>query len=238
MPGVAERLRTPYGLAWNLEYNHRLGSATLLRANYLERNGRNEYVVDLADSPEGGRLTVGSRGRSLYRELALTMRYTSQPRGVNASFSYVRSMARADLNSYSAFFGSLRDPIIRPNEYGPTGTDVPHRVVGQARYQVGSWRFASLLEWRNGFPFSVVNAEQQFVGRRNTGHRFPVVAALDVSVERRVRIGRLKPYLGVQLMNALNGFTPREVQRNLGSPFFGSFYNSEPRRLRVTFRGF
>ena len=33
--------------------------------------------------------------------------------------------------------------------------------------------------------------------------------------------------------NPINAFLPTDVQNNLGSPAFGSFYNSEYRRMRI-----
>jgi hypothetical protein len=40
----------------------------------------------------------------------------------------------------------------------------------------------------------------------------------------------------VRVWNAFNAFLPRDVQRNIGSPAFGSFYNGSPRAFRFTIR--
>jgi hypothetical protein len=36
--------------------------------------------------------------------------------------------------------------------------------------------------------------------------------------------------------NILGKLLPDEVQNNTGSPYFGGFYNSEPRRIRLNVR--
>ena len=41
---------------------------------------------------------------------------------------------------------------------------------------------------------------------------------------------------GLPVWNALNSFLPTDVQANLGSPAFGSFYSSEPRQYRIQVR--
>ena len=40
----------------------------------------------------------------------------------------------------------------------------------------------------------------------------------------------------MHVWNALNSFIPTDVQANLGSPSFGSFYNSEYRQFRIQVR--
>jgi hypothetical protein len=235
-PHAEPGLRPSSAVTWNVEYAQRLTPALQLKAYYLSRSGRDEFLVEPRASGGIGQLVLSSRGRSRYRELAVVARYTQQAR-LTMDVSYVRSAARADLEHHSLLFGSLRAPLVHVNEFGPTDTDVPNRVVGQFRYQVGAWRFASVLEWRDGFPYSVVDELQEYVGPRNRGRRFPDVRSADLSIERRIRLGKSRPYLGLQLFNAFNAFLPRDVQRNIDAPMFGAFYNADPRRVRITLRG-
>ena len=84
-------------------------------------------------------------------------------------------------------------------------------------------------------PYSVVNETLDFVGPRNE-LRFPNYCRLELGVERRIKILRFQPWVGVRLNNVLGQFLPDDVQNNTASPFFGTFYNSEPRRLRLSVR--
>jgi len=45
-----------------------------------------------------------------------------------------------------------------------------------------------------------------------------------------------QPWVGVRVSNVFKQLLPEEVQNNTGSPYFGGFYNSEPRRARVQVR--
>jgi len=57
-----------------------------------------------------------------------------------------------------------------------------------------------------------------------------------LGLERRFKIFQFQPWIGVRLTNALGQFLPNEVQNNTGSPYFGTFYGAESRRLRANMR--
>ena len=80
-----------------------------------------------------------------------------------------------------------------------------------------------------------MNETLDFVGPRNA-LRFPTYRRLDLGLERRIKILRFQPWVGVRLNNVLGTFLPDEVQNNTGSPVFGTFYNSEQRRIRFSVR--
>ena len=46
--------------------------------------------------------------------------------------------------------------------------------------------------------------------------------------EREVRVG-------IRLFNILNNFNPQDVQENLSSPFYGTFYRGVKRKIRALF---
>ncbi len=98
-----------------------------------------------------------------------------------------------------------------------------------------SWLLVGVLDWRTGLPYSVVNEALDFVGPRND-RRFPYYLRLELGVERRIRLLKFQPWVGVRVDNALNAFLPTDVQANISSPSFGSFYNSEYRQFRIQFR--
>jgi len=82
----------------------------------------------------------------------------------------------------------------------------------------------------------VVDEYLDFVGPRNEGHRFPNYARSQIGVEHRFRILGTSPWIGVRMLNAFKSFLPVDVQNNITSPFFGSFYNSEYRQFRISLR--
>jgi hypothetical protein len=233
---TAPGLRTPRSVTWNVGYDVQASPALSFGVGYLERQGHDESIVDVTETPGTAALTLSSNGHSRYREMEWRLVYT---RGTKADVraSYVRSSSSADLNAYSALFGSERDPLVRPNEYGPTPGDVPNRLVVRAQGMPGTeWFLQAAAEWRTGFPFSAVDAGQAFVGPRNRAGRFPTVAVVDAAVERRIRLFKWRPWMGLRVSNLFNAFAPLDVQGNIDSAQFGHFYSTSPRQFSYIVR--
>jgi hypothetical protein len=231
----ASGLDAPRALTWHVESELKVSPALSLRGSVLSRRGTREHVVIAEGTAGAGSLSVDSRGRSSYREFALSARYVDGPR-LFASASYVRSAARGDTNAYTSFFGTIRDPVIRANAYARADTDVPNRLVAQARGQIGRWRLASVFECRDGLPYSAVDERQAYVGVPNAAGRLPLFVTWDVAFERQLRLGSWKPWVGAELTNLLNRFNPRDVQRNIDASDAGYLYNSIPRRALLTIK--
>jgi len=233
---TAPGLAMPQSLAWNVGLDGQVARGLALRAGYLSRLGSHEPIVEPVYGAAGSSLLLTSLGQSAYRELELTLRYAPRP-GAEASFSYVHSRSTADLAAYTALFGSVRDPFVRPNEYGPTSADVPDRLIarGTTRW-ARHWRATAVLDWRKGFPYSAVDEYQDFVGPENGAGRFPATALLDFVVERQVHARKLRPWIGLSVRNAFNVFAAHTVQDNVTASDFGTFYDRTPRRVGLTLR--
>jgi hypothetical protein len=230
-------LKNPYSIAGNVQLDHQVTQRLLLRLGYEERHTRREFILE-PDSQDGALLLLNA-GRSLYRELQAVARFRFQE-GRNIFLSYVRSQARGDLNDYNTYFGNLRHALIRPNEYGRQPFDAPNRLLFWGDFGLPRKIVATpVLEWRSGFPFSVLNEQQDYVGPRNGSGRFPQLLTLDLLVTKGVKIPfRGKKYrgrVGVTIFNITNHWNPRDVQNNLASPAFGTFYNSPDRSFRTKF---
>jgi len=230
-------LKNPYSLAWNLQVDHQLTERLMFRLGYEERRTHRDFIVEPVSS--ANELQLQNAGRSLYREFQAVARFRFQE-GRNIFLSYVRSQARGDLNDYNTYFGNFRDPVIRPNEYGRQSFDVPNRLLFWGDFALPHQIVITpVVDWRNGFPFSALNQQQDFVGERNAAGRFPHLFTLDVLVMKGLVIPfRGKRYhgrAGVTIFNITNHFNPRDVQNNLASPQFGGFYNSPGLSMRLKF---
>lgn len=239
VPRADAVLRTAHSRVWNAEYEQKVTRRLTLRGNYLDRDGVDALVegpTGVIDETGHADLLLSSTGRSTYREAGLSVNYVSGDDS-EVSVSYLRSSSQANLNAYSVAAGVLPDPLVRPDAFGPMNTDVPNRLVARAFGGVGRRiRLFGTLELRDGLPYSTVDGQQDFVGPRNEGHRFPFVARTDLAVEYGFTYRGWHPWIGVRFWNALNTFLPQDVQRNVTSPGFGSFYNQLPRVIRFTFR--
>jgi hypothetical protein len=149
--------------------------------------------------------------------------------------SYVRSSAFADLNSYDLFFGNPRTPLVRPNEYSRSPIDAPNRLLVRGTLTLpGNLQILPVYEIHNGFPYSLVNQDQQFVGLRNEAGRFPLFQSLDLAVQRPFRFHEIKLRLGLRLYNALGNENPRDFQSNIDAINAGGFFNPIDRRFGLT----
>jgi len=228
-------LRTARSSTWDLSYDHRLSAKWTLHASLLDRRGSHELIVDPRQRNGVAELLLESEGRSRYRDAEVGVHYT-QSTAADVNVSYAHANVQSDLNPFAAFFDTMMSPVIGPNSYGPASTDVPHRVLARARWMpTPRWLFVSITDWRTGLPYSVVDEALDFVGPRNS-RRFPIRYRQDLGIEHRFHILKWEPWIGIRAYNAFNSFLPSDVQANIGSRAFGSFYNSEYRQFRLQLR--
>ena len=228
-------LENPYSLAWNLQLDHQLHERLLLRFGYEERHTRRDFVLE----PTATSLVLENNGRSRYREFQALARFRFQE-GRNIFLSYVRSKALGNLNDFNTYFGNLKHPVIRPDEFGRQPFDTPNRLLFWGDFAVPfNTVVTPVVDYHSGFPFSIVDQDQNFVGPRNAGGRFPRLFTLDLLVMKSLQIPfrgkKYKGRAGFTLFNITNHWNPRDVQNNLDSEQFGTFFNSPDRSVRLKF---
>ena len=232
------QLRVPYSLGWSVQFDRQLGRGLFFRSGYEQREVFREFYVDPFEGADGSaELRLFNSGRQTYRELLWMVRWEPTDR-TTLYGSYVRSHASGELNDYNQFFGNFQYPLIRPNQHGRLAHDAPDRVlfwgvVGLPR----KFEFVPVLDVHTGFPYSKLDPDWEFIGKRNEAGRFPTFIGLDTTVQYpfdfKFRKWRFKFKAGLKVSNILNHFNPREVQQHTGSPNFGGFYNSVPRQYRI-----
>jgi len=94
------------------------------------------------------------------------------------------------------------------------------------------------LEWRDGFPFSVFNRDQQIVGSPNA-RRLPFVFLLNAHIERRLNLFGYRWALRAGFNNLTNRENPTGVDSNIASPQFLTFGGLQHRTFigRIRFLG-
>ncbi|HEV3141515.1 MAG TPA: TonB-dependent receptor [Vicinamibacterales bacterium] len=233
-PVAAPGLETPRNRAWETGVEYRIDRWEF-HATVVGRDGRGEFIVQPVIAGSTGALRLSSDGTSTYRDLEIGAHYT---RGTIADVQavYDFSSARGDLNALTSFFDALMAPVVGANAYAPLAVDVPHRLFVRGRIlPAPRWLLLGTVDWRTGVPYSIVDEMLDFVGPRND-RRFPNYARLELGFQYRADIFRWKPWLGVRVANVFGAFLPSEVQANSSSPFFGTFYNSEDRHIRLQLR--
>lgn len=225
-------LQTPDAVVGNLEWDQRFGRHVFVKVSGLQRGGAHEYIV----SPDtaAGRLRLSSTGRSRYREIEATTRYVARQRDVTVSYVWARGAA--DLNNYDQFYGNLRNPIVRANEYNLIPTDVRHRLLVRGTIGIPwRWELAPVLELRSGFPWSAVDEFLDFRGPRSRAGRLPTVHTLDLAASRPWQLGKHRFRAGLRAYNIFGAAAERDVQTSVISPRFGAAYNPVDRSIGITF---
>ena len=219
----------PQNLTWNVQIDQAVNSRLSLRVNFINSRTESIYIVNPELDYRGrSAIVLRSAGRATYRALELTARVVLPE--TNALYvSYVRSRARGDLNDFNSYFGDFGAPVIRQNQYSNLPLDAPNRFLAWGTIALPKrFSLAPILEVRTGFPYSVRDGEQNFVGVRNADQtRFPRFVALDVEFAKEFQV--TKEYgvrLSVRGFNLTDHFNPRDVRANTADPAFRQFFAS------------
>src|SRR5580765_6703035 len=233
---AVDGLDTPRSRTWDLGLDYRFNPKWSMHVGMLDRQGSDELNVDpIRTGLTTGQLLLASNGKSSYLGGEVSVHFSAGDKA-DVNVSYTRSRARADLNAMSNYFDTIMWPVLGRNEYAPAPTDAPNRMLARARFMPRpKWLLVGIADWRNGFPWSPTTDALDYVSPRNS-LRFPTYFRLEAGIERHVKIFKFRPWLGVRVWNALDSFLPVDVQSNLGSPNFGSFYNSEYPQIRIVLR--
>jgi hypothetical protein len=234
-PRVAQdRIETPNTVAWNVEVDQLLAEGLMARVGYRQSRGADQLVVDPVTAQ--GTLWLSSHGSSESREFEATVR-KQLSKVSHLTVSYTHASTKADLNDFVSLFGDSRNPVILDNEYAPQAFDVPHRVLvwGVMNFPK-EIVIAPTVEYRSGFPYTVVDETQRAVGGRNDGGRYPNLFTLDLAVTKDVQLTKTRrARVGVQFFNLTNHFNPQDVQNNADSSAFRQYANSVDRQFRTKF---
>jgi len=230
---------TPYSMGWNVELNREISERLFIKVGYEQHETRRNFILNrfLGSSPGNGRYILGNGGSASYRELVLMARVRLQ-KDRNLFFSYTRSRTAGDLNTFETFAGNIPNPIVRANEYSRLAFDNPNRFLfwGEIGMPFGI-TFAPVVDWHSGFPYSVIDENRDFIGRRNSGRRLPNFFSTDLQVFKnlnvRFRKKKYKLQAGVKFFNITNHFNPRDIQNNIDSTEFGGLFNGVGRKLRL-----
>lgn len=224
-------LPVPRNITWNLQIDRRFNGWFATSANVIESATNGRYVVSPVLDPSGSSLLVlQPTGRSRYQAVEFDARFGSADHVLNVS--YTRSRARGDLNDVNSSFGDFGRPIIGVNQFAQIASDAPNRVIASGVIALpGRISVAPLVEAHSGFPYSVRDVSQNFVGRRNY-RRFPAYFSLDLELAKVFQVTRKYGVrLSIRGTNLTDHFNPLNVRANLADPEFGQFFASYPRRF-------
>lgn len=238
-PNRGNDFAAPRNLTFNIELNQKITSKALVKVAYLQSRTDNDLYVSPVLENGVNAIKLFNDGRNRYRALELTTSVQLPKTGDNKndiSFSYIRSRAQGELNDFNTYFGDFPDPIIRPNQFGRLSSDAPNRFLTRGTFSLPyKFTIVPLLDIHTGFPYSIRDEKQNFVGQRNSA-RFPRFASLDMSVSKDIKIrDKYEAQLTINMFNVTSHFNPRNIKANIADPEFGVFFANYRRFYRLDF---
>jgi len=227
-------LENPRSTTWNVELDRQVTTQFAVRIAYENRNTARDFVVSQTSAPESGVISLSNAGSDSYREFQIAGRYQIPRMTLNGS--YVHSRAHGDLNDPFLFFGNYPQAVIQPNQKGRQLFDAPNRELFWADVK-GPWKLniAPVYDIHTGFPYSAQNEYREYVGPRSS-KRFPRFSSTDLQITRplSMHVGdrNFRMRAGGSVSNVFNHDNPRDVQNDLDSSSYGSFYNDAWREFR------
>jgi hypothetical protein len=163
-------------------------------------------------------------------------------------FEWFLGYTRSSVRSNAAVDYSLENPVFAQQMPGPFAWDAPNRIhmwgwaplpkrVLPQRFE---WVFrnttaAYLVEYRTGFPFSVVDEDGFLVGRPN-GRRYPDYFNINLHLERRFRALHYLWAWRFGYNNITGNLNPNVVDNVQGTPKFLTYGRGQARAFSVRLR--
>jgi len=230
--GLQQPRFTIASAGWQQKIKHN----TLIGLELLARNGNHQFAyVNQQPTQPGGIFLLQDHRKDRYRSATLSARHVfSETTEVYAA--YRRSRARSD-EVLNPALGSIFYVAQQP---GPVAWDAPNRLLtwGWTPTHIWGIGLSYFFEYRTGYPFSVVNLQQQLVGAANS-MRFPAYASLNLGLEKKFGFRGYLWAARIEMVNVLDRQNPDTVVNNIEAPNFGTFSGGQGRALtaRVRFVG-
>jgi len=229
---------SPESATWSVQAEQPLTPFLRLRAGFMANDSSGLVILNpVAPLPvtHTGAYVLSGSGSSRYRQLEITARVRLADTRM-LFFSYVRSLAQGDLNDFANYLGSFPVPIVRPNQYATLPTDLPNRFLLWGNWQLKHGiRIAPVFEYRSGFPYSVTDAFQNYVGTPNS-QRFPNFFSADARVSKDIKVNpKYSIRLSLSGFNLTDHFNPDALHTNIADPGFGAYVGQRGRRYTADF---
>jgi hypothetical protein len=221
---------SPGSRTFSAALDHRLSKVLLLHAGYIRSDHSRLMVI----KPDAAATELAGSGAANTRELEVTGKLTWYPEQ-HWVVSYIHTRGRGNLNAFDDFLGSFPKPLLRPDAVAGLPGIVPHRFltwgVFPLRYGL---RFAPVIEWRSGFPYSALDEYQQYAGVPNS-LSLPAFFSLDTRVSKDIGYKGHKVRLSFSMFNVTDHANYDAVRLNMADPQFGEVLGRRPRRFRLDF---
>jgi len=233
---TARGLRQPRFTTSSIGWQQKIRRNTLIDVELLARNGYHGFVyVDQNPAAPGGTFLLQDTRKDRYRAATFTVRHIfSENTQVYGAYTRSRAHSNQVLNP------ALGSIFFAAQQSAPLAWDAPNRFLTWGWTPTHIWKiqFSYFFEYRTGYPYSIVNLQQQLVGPPNAS-RFPDYDNLNVALEKKFAFRGYLWAARIELVNALNHRNPNVVVNNVDAPNFGQLSGGQRRAFtaRVRFAG-
>src|SRR5262249_45946656 len=125
----SSHLRTSHVVGWNVEVDQQVTGTLFFRARAEDRRGVNLLLLNPnSPAPEVTAIVLSDPGTSRYREVEGTVNFRPTT-STSANFTYVRSSAVGDLNTFNAVAGTFPKLFLSKNQYAHSRSDSTNRFL-------------------------------------------------------------------------------------------------------------
>lgn len=204
---------------------------TFLTFSFLDREGHDGLAFQNID-PGASLQTflLGNQRRDTYRAGEVGVSHQFNERS-EIGVDYIRSSSRTN----QALDFTLGSIFYAPQSAGPLPWDAPNRIVTHGWTPLPLWQLLAsyYLEYHSGFPFNIVDQNQQLAGPLGA-ERFPSFVSLNLGIEKRFHFHNHEWALRLAVINTTGHQNSAAVINNVNAPDFLTFANGEKRAF--TFR--
>ena len=233
-------VKEPRFVNWSVAVERRLPMATYLEVEFIDKRGHSGWTYmnpgAAGSNQPSGLFEFQNARRDRYHAVEITAR--RRLKGNHTLFAcYTRSAARS--NAVLNF--SLENPLFSQQVGGPLPWDAPNRFQSWGFVPLGwmprlkGFDLAYSSDWRDGFPFFLINQEQELVAPPGA-RRFPKYFTLNLFLERRLLFLGYQWALRAGMNDITNRHNPTAVDNNVDSPQFLTFGGLEGRALTARIR--
>jgi Carboxypeptidase regulatory-like domain/TonB dependent receptor len=226
-------LKQPRFYTTSIEWVERFGANTLASIHLMNRQEHEGLAYeDRTPGQPGAVFLLQNNRRDRYRAAEVTLRHSFSGKA-EIFGSYTRSRA----NTNEALNPTLGSLLFAAQAPGPVSWDVPNRALAWGWTPLPLWHIllSFFFEYRSGFPFNVINQQQQLVGPPGT-LRFPDYASLNLGLEKRFRFGGYQWAARLTLVNVTDHANPDQVVNNVDAVNFLTFAGGQHRSVTARLR--
>jgi TonB dependent receptor/Carboxypeptidase regulatory-like domain len=234
-------LEAPRFLNWSVGIEDKLPASVYMRLDFIGRRGTDGFAFInnglsnvLLPDQRSGLFQLSSFRRDRYDAVQVTLR-----RKIKQNYMMLLSYTRSKARSNATFEIDIDNPVFSQQAGGPLPWDSPNRLISWGWLPlIKGFDLSYALDWRDGFPFNIVNRDQQIIGPPNS-IRFPDYFSLNLHAEKRFRLIGYHWAVRGGFNNVTDRANPSTVDNNIDSGNFLNYGNFQKRAFvgRIRFLG-